>query len=100
MCEKPTGGVTTVLAMTGVAVWWTVRLAWQIVSVILAALIVLTRWAAPRVWRVTVRVTRAGHRRWVARRAVRTAPVAPVAAIERPVTLADLLGKHDAGVRR
>lgn len=95
-------GAGTILAMVGVATWWLVRLAWKLAQVLLAALIIALRWATPRAWRLTVRVTRAGHRRWVAYRLSKaTPPPAPVPAIEAPLmTLSDLLDKQPAEVVR
>lgn len=96
------GGNNTVLgAMFGVAAGWLLRALWSLAKLIFAGLVALLVWATPRAWRLSVRVTRAGRRRWTAYRLTRAAAQAPVASIEAPLmTLSDLLDKQSAEVVR
>jgi uncharacterized protein (TIGR03382 family) len=101
-CNSTASGGTTLLAMLATGTWWLVRAVCNVLLAMLAALIIALRWATPRAWRLSVRVTRAGHRRWTTYRLSKaTAPPAPAPAIEAPLmTLSDLLDKQPAEVVR
>jgi hypothetical protein len=56
--------------LTGVAVVAVAKAVWKLAELLLVGLIAATVWTAPRAWRLTVRVTRAGWARWQASRPV------------------------------
>ncbi|MFJ1537740.1 hypothetical protein ACIODS_04280 [Micromonospora chalcea] len=50
--------------VAGSVLWWLLRRLAALLRLLLAGLIALIVWASPRIWRLTVRVTRAGYLRW------------------------------------
>lgn len=61
-CGCSNGGFWSALA--GSLLWWLLRRLAALVGLLLAGLVALIVWASPRIWRLTVRVTRAGYLRW------------------------------------
>lgn len=103
MCEpKKTDGVLELILVGGAKlVWWLLQQLAQAVRGLFIALLALTVWASPRVYRLARRGYRAG-RRWYALRPVLLdrEPVAAVTATTTAPTLADLrLTKKEATVR-
>ena len=94
-CQPATSSSTGVGAVS----LWLLRLAWRVAQLLLAALVATLIWAVPRAWRLSVRVTRAGWRRWQRVHVPDATPV-PVAALaiepERAVTWSELMRKEAA----
>lgn len=100
MCEpKKTDGVLELILVGGAKlVWWLLQQLAQAVRGLFIALLALTVWASPRVYRLARRGYRAG-RRWYALRPVLLDPREPVAAVTATTTaptLADLKLKQEA----
>lgn len=95
-CQPATSGSTGVGAVS----LWLLRVAWRVTQLLLAALVAVLIWTAPRAWRLSVRVTRAGWRRWQRIHVpdATPVPVAPQRAIEpeRAVTWSELMRKEAA----
>lgn len=62
------------------------RLAWRATEILTVALIAALVWVTPRAWRLSVRVTRAGWRRWQTRRVTTAPDEAPVPAAALAIT--------------
>ena len=60
-CSKSSGFLP---ALAGALLWWLLRRLAALLGLLLAVLIALVVWGSPRIWRLTVRVTRAGYLRW------------------------------------
>lgn len=78
---------------------WLLRATWQALELLVVALVAGLVWATPRAWRLSVRITRAGWRRWQTRGAATVAADQPAPlAIEavRAVTWTELRLKQEA----
>lgn len=76
---------------------WLLRMAWRALELLVVALIAVAVWVAPRAWRVSVRVTRAGWRRWQATRVPAAAAPTPLAIeAEHVITWSELRMKEAA----
>ncbi|MEU5549182.1 hypothetical protein ABZ738_05385 [Micromonospora sp. NPDC047793] len=96
-CKGGTGTFLAALALrllASLARWllWTLQM-------LALALIVAGKWAAPRLWRATVRGVRAGRRWWAMRPVLLPADRPAVTATSTTPTLADLMPKQEANVR-
>jgi hypothetical protein len=95
-CQPAASGSTGV----GTVSLWLLRLTWRVAQLLLAGLIAALVWATPRAWRLSVRATRAGWRRWQRMHVPPATPVptsAPLAiAPERAVTWSELTTKEAA----
>jgi hypothetical protein len=94
-CQRGSSGFA--LALTGQVAWWLLKTLAQAVQLLILALILTGKWAAPRAYRLARSGYRAGRRRWLMRpllldrEPAGALPVKPTA-----VTLADLKLKEPA----
>lgn len=93
-CRPATAsGSTGVASVAG----WLLRVAWRALELLAVALIAVAVWVAPRAWRVSVRATRAGWRRWQATRVPAATALAPLAIeAEHGITWSELRMKEAA----
>jgi hypothetical protein len=96
-CGCDSGLGSFLLAFTGRALWELLKLLAQAVQLLLVALILVGKWAAPRGWRLARRGYREVRRRYALRPVVLDRePVAAVTATTTAPTLADLRLKEPA----
>jgi hypothetical protein len=69
-CAPAKSSTSLLGELTGAAVVAVAKAVWKLAELLLVGLIAATVWTAPRAWRLTVRVTRAGWARWQASRPV------------------------------
>lgn len=94
-CSGGTGSF--LLALTGRALWELLKLLAKAVQLLVVALVAVTLWASPRVYRLTRRGGRAVHRWYVTRPVVLDRePVAQLPQQPTGMTLADLKFKEPA----
>ncbi|MFE9192080.1 hypothetical protein ACFYL6_20990 [Micromonospora sp. NPDC007208] len=101
-CNRVAGGFWEFILVGGAQlVWWLLKKLAQAVQLLLVALILTTKWAAPRAYRLSRRGAKAVHRWYVTRPVLleREQPAAVTATTTAP-TLADLrLTRKEANVR-